>query len=66
MTIPYKHFFKRLQPPAGHPIARMLLLVILATLIAGCGTAIHELKSPVAVPAQFSAPELHHYPTDGG
>ena len=54
MVIRYKNLCKDFQPPAGCWRARVLLLAIVATLLSGCSTAIHELKAPVVAPARFS------------
>lgn len=54
MAIRRKNVFKGFQPPAGRPRGRALLLVIVVTLLAGCSTINHELKTPLALPVQFS------------
>ncbi len=54
MAIRYKYLFKGFQTPAGRSPARALLLAILATLLSGCSIAIHDLKPPLVIPAQFS------------
>ena len=54
MTIPCNNLFKRSPQPAGRSWARALVLVMLVTLISGCSMAIHDFKTPLAIPAQFS------------
>ena len=54
MSIRYKNLFKGFQTPGGRSRTRALLLAIVATLLSGCSMAIHDLKTPLAAPAQFS------------
>jgi len=54
MVIRYKNLCKDFQPPAGCWRARVLLLAIVAILISGCSMATQDLKTPLAIPAQFS------------
>jgi outer membrane protein, multidrug efflux system len=54
MATQYKSFIKDFQPSIGHWIARAILLGILATLLSGCSFATQGVKTPLAVPAQFS------------
>jgi len=54
MTIQYKNLCKDLQPTEGPWRARALLLAIVAILLSGCSMATQNLKTPLAVPAQFS------------
>jgi NodT family efflux transporter outer membrane factor (OMF) lipoprotein len=54
MAIKCKKLFKGSLPPAGRLRARTILIAVVATLLSGCGPAIHELKAPVAAPARFS------------
>lgn len=54
MAIQCKNLCKDLQASAGPLQARALLLAILAILLSGCSMATQDLKTPLAVPAQFS------------
>jgi len=54
MAIRCKNLYKGFQAPTGRWRARALLLVILAILLSGCSMATQDLKTPLAVPAQFS------------
>jgi len=54
MAIRCKNLFKDTQPSAGPWRARALLLAIVAILLSGCSMATQDLKTPLAVPAQFS------------
>ena len=54
MAIRCKYLYKGFQAPTGRWRARALLLVILAILLSGCSMATQDLKTPLAVPAQFS------------
>ncbi len=54
MTIQHKNLFKKFQTPVGRSRTRALLLAIVATILSGCSMAIHDFKTPLAVPAQFS------------
>jgi len=38
----------------GKTFSFLGILLVLAALISGCSQAIHELKAPLAIPAQFS------------
>jgi len=54
MAIQCKNLCKDLQPSAGPWRARALLLAIVMILLSGCSMATQDLKTPLAVPAQFS------------
>jgi outer membrane protein, multidrug efflux system len=54
MVIRYKNTFRGSQLLIRRPRTQALLLAILAILLSGCSLANHELKTPLAVPEQFS------------
>ena len=54
MTIQHKNLFKKFQTPVGRAWTRALLLAIVVILLSGCSMAIHDFKTPLAAPAQFS------------
>jgi outer membrane protein TolC len=54
MTIYHKNLFKKFHASDSHLRIRGLLLAIVVTLLSGCSMTIHDVKTPLAVPAQFS------------